>query len=127
MSIPIIGPIISLITTGVEKYAENKKIKQEQKFAVEQAKLRRIQNLDEADANWDIIMAEGSKDSWKDEFWTIVLAIPAILAFFPFTVEYVLAGFEALELMPEWYKAAVGVAIAAAFGFRKFTGMVGKK
>lgn len=122
---PIIGPILSLITTGVEKYAENRQLKQEQKNEVEKAKIRRIQNLDEADADWDKIMAEGSQNSWKDEFWTIILAIPAVLAFFPPTVDYVLAGFEALKQMPDWYKAAVGIAIAAAFGFRKFANRIG--
>ena len=127
MAIPILGPLLSLVTTGVEKYAEHKKLEQEEKTAIKKAKVRRAEKLDEADADWDKIMAEGSKESWKDEFWTIVLAIPAVLAFFPPTVDAVLAGFEALEQMPEWYKAAVGVAIAAAFGFRKFTGMMGKK
>jgi len=29
--------------------------------------------------------------------------------------------------MPDWYKAALGVAIAAAFGFRKLTNYMGKK
>lgn len=122
--IPILGPLISLITTGVEKYAEHKKLELEQKGEIIAARTRRIQKLDEADANWDTIMAEGSQNSWKDEYWTIVLSIPAILAFFPGAVEYVLAGFEALNKMPDWYKAAVGIAIAAAFGYRKLVPLI---
>ena len=119
--IPIIGPLISLFTTGVARYAEHKKIKAEGKIAIEQAKVRRIQKLDTDDANWDRVMAESSNDSWKDEYWTIVLSIPAILAFFPSMVDDVLNGFEALEAMPDWYKAALGIAIGAAFGFRKLS------
>ena len=125
--IPILGPLISLVTTGVERYAENAALKQAQKGAKEMAKLRRIENLDANDADWDKIMAAATENSWKDEFWTIILAIPAVLAFFPFTVDYVLEGFIALDQMPEWYKAAVGVAIAAAFGFRKFANRLGGK
>ena len=118
--IPILGPLLGLISTGVERYAEHKKLESEQKLEIQKAKVRRIAKLDAADSNWDKIMAEASSSSWKDEFWTIVLAIPAVLAFFPDYVDAVQQGFKALETMPDWYKAAVGVAIAAAFGFRKF-------
>ena len=118
--IPIIGPLFSFLTTSVEAYAEHKKLKMQHKNEVSRAKIRRVQKLDDADADWDKLMAQGSLDSWKDEWWTLILSIPAILAFFPSAVGHVLAGFEALEQMPAWYKAAVGLAIAAAFGFRKF-------
>jgi len=93
--IPIIGPLISLITTGVERYAENKKLKAEAKIELGKAKIKRIQNLDAADADWDTLMAKATEASWKDEYWTIVLSIPAILAFFPSMVDDVLAGFNA--------------------------------
>ena len=125
--IPFIGPLISLITTGVEKYAENRKLKADHKNAIEQAKIRRIENLDVADANWDTIMAQGSQNSWKDEFWTIILAIPAVMAFIPSLDIYVVKGFQALSGTPDWYKAALGIAIAASFGYRKFVDVIGKK
>lgn len=123
--IPVIGPLIALLTTGVEKYAEHQKVKAEGKIEAERARNRRIANLDAADANWDKIMAEGSKSSWKDEYWTIVLSIPAILAFFPDMVPAVEKGFAALEKMPDWYRYALGIAIAAAFGFRQVTKLMG--
>ena len=34
-------------------------------------------------ADWERVMAENSKSSWKDEFFVIVLSIPLILAFIP--------------------------------------------
>jgi len=117
--IPLIGPLISLITVGVEKYAENKKLKAEHKNAIQMANTRRVQKLDDNDANWDTVMAEGSKDSWKDEFWTIILAVPAVLAFVPGMVPYVREGFAVLDTMPEWYRYALLLAIGAAFGFRQ--------
>jgi len=127
MAIPILGPLLSIITVGIEKFAENRKLKADHKLEVQKARTRRIQHLDEADSNWDSVMAEASKDSWKDEFWTIVLAIPAILAFFPNMSDIVLDGFKALEAMPDWYKAAVGLAVAAAFGYRKFVDIMKAK
>ena len=125
--IPFIGPLISLITTGVEKYAENRKLKADHKNAIEQAKIRRIENLDVADANWDTIMAGNSRDSLKDEFWTGVLAIPAVMAFIPGWDIYVIAGFKALAETPQWYQAALGLAIAASFGYRKFADYMTKR
>lgn len=125
--IPIIGPILGLITTGVERYAEHKRVIAEGKIEAQKARNRRIEHLDAADADWDKIMAEGGQSSWKDEFWTILLAIPIPLAFFPDAVPAIKAGFEVLSQMPDWYLAAVGIAIAAAFGFRKYAGMIGRR
>lgn len=78
---------------------------------------------------WEDRMAEASISSWRDEFWTIILAIPMILSFFPEMVPHVKAGFEALDEMPEWYRWAVMLSIASSFGFRgfdKYTLMKGK-
>lgn len=94
--------------------------KRELKKAIALAKQRLIATQQTADINWDQLMAEGSKSSYKDEFWTIVLSIPAILVFYPNTAPHIAQGFVVLETMPDWYKAALGVAISAAFGVSKF-------
>ena len=117
--IPLIGPIISLVTTGVQAYADQKKLKAEHKQAIEQAKIDRVRNLDAADADWDRIMAQNSGNSWKDEWFTILLSIPAIMSFIPTLDVYVKAGFAALNDTPDWYKAAFLTAVAASFGMRQ--------
>ena len=116
--IPFIGPLLSLVSTGVSAWSEQKQAKIQQKTTLETKKLDRLQSIEDNDAAWDKMMAEGSKDSWKDEYWTIVLSIPAILAFFPDYVPIVREGFAALDTMPEWYKYSLMGAIAAAFGIR---------
>jgi len=59
---------------------------------------------------------------WKDEFWTIVIAIPMILSFCGTKAAgWVTDGFVALQGTPEWYQWAVGIAIGSAFGVKKFT------
>ena len=71
-------------------------------------------------AEWEAIQAEAGKYSWKDEFWTIILAIPLVLCFIPSMVPIVNAGFAALQEMPEFYQYWLGVAILTSFGI-KFT------
>lgn len=69
-------------------------------------------------ASWEEIQATNSKDSYKDEWWTIVLSIPLILVFIPGMDIYVLAGFDVLAKLPEWYQYVLGIAISAAFGVK---------
>jgi len=70
-------------------------------------------------------MAEASNNSWKDEWLTILVSIPLILAFAG-KEDVVTRGFEALELMPDFYKTAVGVVFAASFGVQQLTKMFKK-
>lgn len=69
---------------------------------------------------WDTQQARNAETSWKDEFWTIILAIPLVLCFIPGMVPFVREGFEVMrDVVPDWYIAAVSVAIAAAFGWNR--------
>lgn len=53
------------------------------------------------------------------EFWTVILALPILLAFVPWGgAEVVLRGFQALGQAPDFFKWAVGAAITIAFGIR---------
>ena len=75
-------------------------------------------------ADWERIMAENSKSSWKDEFFVIVLSIPLILAFIPGAEGIVDRGFEQLHKAPDWYFYSLGIAISASFGvkgYKQFT------
>ena len=75
-------------------------------------------------ADWERIMAENSKSSWKDEFFVIVLSIPLILAFIPGAEGLVDRGFEQLHKAPDWYFYSLGIAISASFGvkgYKQFT------
>jgi hypothetical protein len=122
----MIGAIISAVGnvagSWVKGKADEAKAKQEVRKAQENAKLKIIEN----EGSWEKLMAEGSKDSWKDEWFTIILSIPLVGAFIPDFVPYIMAGFEALQQTPEWYQWAVMAAISASFGIRgisKFKGL----
>ena len=69
-------------------------------------------------------MAEASKDSWKDEFWTIVLAAPVFMIGYSIAVDdpdiivRVGESFTVLGTLPEWYQYLLFIAISSSFGIR---------
>nr|BAR33151.1 Protein of unknown function (DUF3154) [uncultured Mediterranean phage uvMED] len=78
-------------------------------------------------ADWEALQARNAGQSWKDEWLTILFSIPLILAFIPDTVPYVMLGFEALELMPEWYRYSLTIIVGASFGVRSVIGIMKTK
>ena len=78
-------------------------------------------------ADWETLQARNAGQSWKDEYLVILFSIPLILAFIPATVPYVMAGFAALELMPDWYKYSLSVIVGASFGVRSVIGIMKNK
>jgi hypothetical protein len=110
-------PVLSQLIEGAFSFFKNK---QEQKKIEIQGNIERIERSDNKEAEWEKIMAEGSKNSWKDEFWTVILAIPLVMCFIPATVPYIREGFLVLETMPEYYRYWLGLAIGAAFAVRQF-------
>jgi hypothetical protein len=109
----LLGPIANL----VGGYLNNK---HEQSQAQHQAKLRVIQN----DADWESKMADASASSWKDEFWTIVLAVPlfclgySVVVDDPGIVDRVRSSFNTLDTLPDWYQYLLFLAVSASFGIR---------
>jgi hypothetical protein len=109
----LLGPIVTLVGGYMKNKAEEKQAKHEAKIAV-------IQN----DANWEETMAAASANSWKDEFWTLILSIPifmvgyAIAANDVTVIDRVHLGFAALSELPEWYQYLLFIAISSSFGIR---------
>lgn len=87
--------------------------------ALHEKQLEQIGKSQDYEAAWNLAQANAATTSWKDEFWTIILSIPLVMAFVPFMVPFVVSGFAALEGTPAWYRYFVGVAISAAFGFQQ--------
>jgi hypothetical protein len=73
----------------------------------------------QGDQAYDQRVAEDMGVSWKDEWFTIVLSIPAVLCFINETwAEHVKMGFKALQETPEWYQWCFIGAIVASFGLK---------
>ena len=97
------------------------------KQKVQEAKAEREAMALTNEANWDNIQAKSSKNSWKDEWLTLLVSIPMIMAFIPEMDAYVLAGFDVLDKMPEWYQYTIGLVFAASFGVKGAMKFIGKK
>ena len=75
-------------------------------------------------ADWESKMADSSSNSWKDEFWTVVLSVPifmigyAIAADDTSVIDRVTLAFQALNGLPEWYQYLLFIAISSSFGIR---------
>ena len=109
----LLGPITDIAKTYLGNRAE-------EKAAKHQAKMNVIQN----DADWESKMAAASASSWKDEFWTIVLAIPIFMIGYAIAMDdmsvvtRVEASFLALSELPEWYQYLLFIAISSSFGIK---------
>lgn len=109
----LIGPIANLASG----YLSNK---HEQAQAKHQAKLQVIQN----DADWESKMADASANSWKDEWFAILLSAPIVAVLYgggfndPAVMGRVHDAFEALGNLPEWYQYLLFIAVTSSFGIR---------
>lgn len=106
--------ILDLVKIGADLILDHFKSKREEKRAIHERKMQQIAN----DQQIDLFNTQNAGASWKDEYWTLILSIPAIGCFVPTWVPTMKEGFEALETMPEWYIVAVLASIGASFGYR---------
>jgi hypothetical protein len=109
----LIGPAMDLAKDFVKGKAEEKK-------AIQQRKIQAIQN----DAEWENKMADATANSWKDEFWTIVLASPVIAVMYGVAIDdqsvmdRVNQAFVALDTLPEWFTYCLFISISASYGLK---------
>jgi hypothetical protein len=110
-------------TAAVEAYKVRVEAKNRLKLAELESHIKaeqawaewRVQNIN-ADAAWEQASIQNS--GWKDEFVLLVLSIPLVAVFVPYTAPFVLQGFQILETTPEWYRWLAVMIYAATFGIR---------
>lgn len=118
----LIGPVADIGKTFLANKAAEKQAKHE-------AKMNVIQN----DADWEAKMVDASANSWKDEFWTIILAIPifmigyAIIADDMSVVARTEQAFQTLNELPEWYQYLLFIAISSSFGIKGASKLMGMR
>lgn len=109
----VIKPVSKVATSFLKNKAAESQAKHEAKMSV-------IQNT----ADWEVKMADASANSWKDEFWTLVLAVPIFMIGYsivvndPAVIERTKQAFEALSTLPEWYQYLLFICISASFGIK---------
>ncbi|WP_420011322.1 hypothetical protein [Tateyamaria sp.] len=113
-----IAAALGLGREAVEARGRLKVAKIEARAKIEESRATAALRAAEHDAAWETLALSDAASSWKDEWWTILLAIPLILAFVPGLPPYIEAGFAALDETPDWYRWALLAAISFAFGRR---------
>lgn len=113
--IPIVGELASSWLKGkTEKQVAKNKVA----VAKAEAEAEVMKVAATHEAGWEKVMAEASKDSWKDEAWTILFIAIIAMCFIPPLQPYVERGFDALTRTPDWFQWAMYASIAASFGLR---------
>ena len=77
--------------------------------------------------DWEQAAITASKDSWKDELWTIVFVLILVANFIPSMQDIMAQGFANLEATPLWVQWGMYASIAASFGIRTMRGLGRKK
>ncbi len=125
--IQLLSPLLSLGTTFVEGQISKSKAKANLAQTEAEAKAEIMKTAATHDSKWELIMAESTKGSWKDELVTIVVLIPVILVFIPGMEEVVENGFNRLSELPDWYQYLVFLVCSAALGIKGMDKFKGKK
>jgi len=124
----LIGPLTELAGGWLKGKADAQAAAANLKLVEAEAKATIMKSAATSEADWERIMAQGSQNSWKDEWITLLFSIPLILSFCGVWGRKVVEdGFMALEAMPEWYQYTLGVIVAASFGIRSATKFFGGK
>ncbi len=124
----LIGPIAELAGGWLNAKTQAQQANAKLKLTEAEAKAKILVSKETSIQDWERIMAQGSRSSWKDEWLTILFSIPLILAFCGEWGRGVVAeGFNALEQMPSYYQYTLGVIVSASFAVRSATKFFGRK
>lgn len=124
----LLGPVTSIVGGIVQGKMEQKAAESKAKVAKAEAQAQIMLSQATSEADWEKVMAEGSQDSWKDEWLTILFSVPLVLAFCgEWGRDIVADGFSALNAMPDYYRYTLGAIVSASFGIRGATKFFGKK
>jgi len=130
MPLPLIGGIISAVSSVATSYMDERKIKTEHKSKIAEAKVNaqidRISKGAESEVNYDIEALKQQQYSYKDEFALLVITMPFVGSFLPWTQEYVMLGWDYVSKAPEWYSYTFIGAISASLGIRWATKLLKK-
>ena len=113
-----IAPLASLASSVIEGQISKSKAKATLAQTEAEAKAEVMKTAATHDSKWELIMAESTKSSLRDEIVTVVVLIPVILVFIPGMEQVVKNGFDRLNELPEWYQYLVFLVCSAALGIK---------
>ena len=110
-----IGPIADLAGSFMQGQINKQKAKATLAQTKAAAEAEIMKTAATHDSKWEIIMAQGTQNSFKDELVTIVILIPTILVFIPGMEDIVKNGFARLNEIPEWYTYLLFLTVSQIF------------
>ena len=114
----LLGPLASLASSVIEGQISKSKARATLAQTEAEAKAEVMKTAATHDSKWELIMAESTKSSLRDEIVTVVVLIPVILVFIPGMEQVVKNGFDRLNELPEWYQYLVFLVCSAALGIK---------
>ena len=113
----LISPVSNYFNTKSVLKAEVGKRKDELAKLSLKAKIKSIQKS--GDTNLSIDKANGSDPiPWANDVTLILFLLPFVLSFYPPALPHIVAGFQALDGMPQWYKYSLGMMLISVWGYR---------
>lgn len=119
--IPFLSSLLSIVPNVVGAVSDNIKHKRQLKQEIQTKKIQLVKDAQEIDASWEAEQAKGSRESWKDEFWTLVFGY--ILLSPLWAPEQAQTIFETFSKAPDWFQLCVLVSVGASFGVKVWKGL----
>ena len=92
------------------------------KTAVKKAEATTKMKIATGEISWEQSAIEASKESWKDEAWTVCFIAIVGCSFVPPLQPYMREGFANISAAPQWFQWSCYASIAASFGIRTMKG-----
>lgn len=109
--------VASPLTMWVKGKQELTQSKQDEKLAISVAKIAKIKRGDVSDIQMD--QESRGMVGWMDDISFYIFLSPAVLCFYPPALPHMKAGFLALEELPTWWQAGLGLMLVSVWGYRK--------
>lgn len=125
----ILNFIPSLFKGVAEIHKTNKTLraaKEERKHDLkEMALITKLEQIKSADAsNMQLDLDADNRIPWANDLSFALALIPVCLCFYPPALPAMHAGFEQLNLLPQWYKYMLGMMLVSVWGYRTLVGPI---
>jgi len=112
----LLGPVSSIVKDAVGGYVQTKKAKLEQKVTKINAETDILKKQISGEIQYDVEAIKGAKDSFKDEWITLVFTIIHIAHFVPYTQPIMREGWDILANASENFWYLLFVIVGGSFG-----------
>ena len=112
--------VSQIVGTGFKVMQTRSQTKQIQAMAEQ----KHYEKMLEGKINYEVAKQNAMDNSWRDEWFTILLSIPLLIIFGsifldkPEWITKLKEGFETMNQLPDWYIYALLAAIASSFGLK---------